>query len=174
MPVPLEDRLLLLVTQAKKEAIDGYKLGVVLAKRSGLTVEQLTENAVKDRLAFAERTLKTAKSLSRSFKSQYRLSIARSYYAFYHTARALVFYAEGGDDHEAHSKVADKIPSDFPDRATWQNRLKTARLDRNRADYEPYPFNERDFKKTAEITLQHSEQFLEVAKRYLKAKGCEL
>ena len=173
MSLPLEDRLLLAISTAKKQAIDGYKFGVFLASKSGLSLEELTENAVRDRLEFAEKTLKTAKSISRSrlLKGHHRLSIARSYYAFYHTARALAFFSEGGDDQQDHSSVGHSIPTDFPDRAIWQNRLKIARLDRNRADYEPYPVNERGFREIAQTTLKHSEEFLALAKGYLKKKG---
>lgn len=81
---------------------------------------------------------------------------------------------ENGDDHEAHMELPKHLPRDFPDRDRWENEIKTARFERNRADYDPYPSTDNAFKKTASSTFATAESFLSVARRYLVRKGCVL
>lgn len=168
----LEDRLLILVTQAERRKLESLRLGVTLEKESGQQIDDLTKNALRDRIKFAQQNLRLAKKIALAHPKRHRLIIARSYYAFYHTARAVVYFSEGGDDFQEHSKVAEKLPGDFPDRENWQNRLKTARLERNKADYEPYPVQERKFAGAAKHTLNSAESFIRNVRRYLKTKGC--
>jgi uncharacterized protein (UPF0332 family) len=174
MVAPLDNDLLVLLTQAKKNKFDDLKLGVTLEKKSGHSIDELREHAIRDRLRFAQQILNTTKKIAKIHSKEHRLTTVRSYYALYHAARALVYFCEGGDDHEEHSKVATKLPNDLPEKETWQNRLKTARLDRNRADYEPYPTKLKEFAATARLTLQYADEFIRVVKRYLKKKGCAL
>jgi hypothetical protein len=92
----------------------------------------------------------------------------------YHAFRATVFFVHGGDDHEEHSKLPSGIPPDFPGRANWENDLKNARLDRNRADYDPYPKNDLMFKPTATQLIKKAEDLLPIVRSYLKTKGCDI
>jgi hypothetical protein len=75
----LEDRHLITICQAENRKINDLRLGATLEKKSGQTIDQLAANALKDRLTFANRTLKTAKEIAREHRTQKRLTIARSY-----------------------------------------------------------------------------------------------
>jgi hypothetical protein len=86
--------------------------------------------------------------------------------------RAVVFFSVGGDDHEKHSVLPDHVPSDFPAQAGWQNTLKNARLERNRADYEPYPDSDKGFESAARMVVSDAEALLPIASAYLRRKGC--
>jgi hypothetical protein len=92
----------------------------------------------------------------------------------YHAARAVVYFVNAGDDHEAHTDLPKHIPKDFPDRDRWENEIKSARLERNRADYDPYPKADSAYAKAARATLKSAEEFLPIARRYLVKKGCNL
>ena len=92
----------------------------------------------------------------------------------YHAARSVVFFVHKGDDHESHQDVPKNLPKDFLDRARWENEIKTARLERNRADYDPYPKGDRSFFGPSQSVLQSAEDFLPVARAYLKRKGCKI
>jgi hypothetical protein len=92
----------------------------------------------------------------------------------YHSARAIVYYVARGDDHEAHAVLPKHLPNDFPDRDDWENEIKTARLERNRADYDPYPKSDRSFATTARTTTTTATNFLAASKRYLARKGCDI
>ena len=50
MALRISDSHLILIAQGTKVKINDLRLGVELAKQSGLTIDQLTENALKDRL----------------------------------------------------------------------------------------------------------------------------
>ena len=89
----------------------------------------------------------------------------------YHHTRALVYFMHGGDDHEAHSKVATGIPNDFNDKADWQNKLRNARLDRNRADYDPFPLADGSYKPSAQRVMVDALALAVEVKAYLRAKG---
>jgi hypothetical protein len=92
----------------------------------------------------------------------------------YHAARAVVFFTEGGDDHEAHMELPKHLPKDFPDRDQWENEIKAARFERNRADYDPYPKSDGAFSAVARSSLATAERFLAVTRRYLVRKGCNV
>jgi len=51
----------------------------------------------------------------------------------YHAARAVVYLAHQGDDHQEHDQLYKNLPDDFLDVAVWKNELKDARLKRNEA-----------------------------------------
>jgi hypothetical protein len=90
----------------------------------------------------------------------------------YHAARSVAFVAHGGDDFEAHDKLPGHLPPDFADRARWENRLKAARLDRDRADYEPYPKRDASFRAAAIDTLRAAENLIDECRSYLRSEGC--
>lgn len=90
----------------------------------------------------------------------------------YHSARTLVYFTHGGDDHEAHSTLPTKLPDDFMNGALWQNALKDARGHRNEADYDPYPSDLQSWKPTALDLSAKAPDLLALVVQYLKQKGC--
>lgn len=88
--------------------------------------------------------------------------------------RAVVFLVTQGDDHEEHSKLPSNIPDDFPNKATWANELKTARLTRNAADYDPYPTDSASWEAKSKDILKNAQSILSVAEAYLVGKGVTL
>jgi uncharacterized protein (UPF0332 family) len=174
MPPRLSSSLLLQISKGDMRTIKNFRFGVHLHTTSGLNVDQLLEHAAKDRFKFAQQTLQCARWALKQPRPQYRTGLSRSYYSMYHAARAVIFFVEEGDDYEAHQELPRHLPGDFPDRARWENEIKTARFERNRADYDPYPKADRAFASTATSTFSVAESFLPVARRYLARKGCTL
>jgi len=103
----------------------------------------------------------------------YRVAVSRGYYAMYHCLRATAFFYHKGDDHEQHTVLQSKLPRDLPNRDDWANSLKSARLERNRADYDPYPRTDGRFKQSADYIINDAEILLDVARKYLRRKGCK-
>jgi uncharacterized protein (UPF0332 family) len=173
MPPRLSIATLLDISKRDAKALKHIGLGIHLSSSAGLTINQLVENAAKDRMKLAAQILKSAR-MALDPNPVYRACLARSYYAMYHATRSVVFYIERGDDHEAHSELPKHFPRDFPDITRWENDLKSARLERNRADYDPYPKADSAFAKSAKTVLANAETFIPVAKRYLRRKGCQI
>lgn len=165
---------LLDLSKSKASTIGHLRRGAYLQSQYGLAIDELAEMACRDRFKLSQQILKCASWASTGPKPQYRVVLARAYYAMYHATRAVVFYAKGGDDHEQHQELPKHIPDDFPDRARWENELKTARLERNKADYDPYPKTDGAFATSATATLKTAQSYLPIAKRYLIKKGCKL
>jgi hypothetical protein len=67
----------------------------------------------------------------------WRQRISRLYYAAYNAARAVRLYVSGeySTDVKDHQKF-DKLPEDFPNRASYVNQLEVLREDRNTCDYD--------------------------------------
>ena len=130
------DNDLTFVSKGTKERLDLLAAGVSLEKRTGYSISILRGKAVGDRLGLARFILKNAEHALTQAVPSYRTAVSRAYYSMYHAARALSFFSNGGDDYEEHSKLPGNIPKDFPSRASWENKLKRARLERNRADYD--------------------------------------
>lgn len=170
----LPDANLLEITKSDAKTINSFRFGVHLYKTSGREIQELTEDACKDRFEFAQRVLESARMASKWSKPQHRVVLARAYYAMYHAARAVVFYSQRGDDFQEHSSLPKYIPKDFPDRDRWENQIKLARLERNKADYDPYPKADRAFAGTAKAVLGSAAEFLSITRRYLSRKGCRL
>jgi uncharacterized protein (UPF0332 family) len=158
----LSNSQLLLISKGDAGAIKNYRFGIHLHSAYGLDIDQLLENAAKDRFEFAQRMLKCARSVLNLTRPQYRAGLSRSYYSMYHAARAVIFLVEKGDDYEAHQELPKHLPKDFPDRPHWENEIKTARFERNRADYDPYPKADRAFAKIATSTLNIAETFCQL------------
>lgn len=165
---------LLLISKGRTDTLNNFRLGIHVSTTSGCTIDQLIETATKDRYRLAREFLKTAKHGLAGTKPQHRLALAKAYYAMYHAARAVVYFIERGDDHEAHSVLPKHLPKDFPDRDDWENEIKTARLERNRADYDPYPKSDRAFAIIAGTTTITASNFMAAAQRYLMRKGCKV
>lgn len=162
------------LTNLNKKRLEDLKAGAAITARTGYSVSELVEKATADRVDFAGRLRAEAIEATSLAVPRWRLAVSRSYYSMYHAARALCFFRHGGDDHEKHTELPKHLPTDFPAREYWENALKTARLQRNNADYRPYPTNEESFRPTAEQQLRESAQFLPVVRSYLRSKGCGL
>jgi uncharacterized protein (UPF0332 family) len=175
MPKILLPKRFLRVSTATSATIQFGKEGISLTQDSGQTLDQLLAKVAADRWKFASSQYAHARQLMKPSPGLYRSAISRYYYAMYHAMRACVFISNSGDDHEEHSKLPLHIPPNFdPGGRDWQGKLKSARLDRNRADYEPYPKNNVAWRKTA-LTLQSdAAELLKVARQYLRGKGCAL
>jgi uncharacterized protein (UPF0332 family) len=161
---------LLFVSKSPKERLDYLAAGASLVARTGLDVKKLRAKAAFDRLVLAGAVLKEAKALYVGHSLR-RTVVSRAYYAMYHAVRAATFLSYGGDDHEQHTVLPSKLPLDFPDRNLWQNALKNARLERNRADYDPYPRRDEEFENIAEAMLVEAKDLVVLARKYVREKS---
>lgn len=168
---PLTDSELLLISKSNSEKLRNFTDGTQLARRSRRTIKQLQVHVANDRLKLAKLHLNDATAVSKCTPSMNRAVVSRAYYALYHAARASSYISFGGDDHEQHTVLPTKFPADFPDADIWRNRLKDARLERNRADYDPYPSGDVDFAATAVRLVGEAKQFIKLTQSYLKLKS---
>jgi uncharacterized protein (UPF0332 family) len=164
----------LLVGKSPKKTLDLYRAGASLEKRTGYLIDILVQKATSDRLALSQTLLSAAKAAAAASNPSFRSATSRAYYSMYHAFRATAYFFHQGDDHEEHSKLPAGIPPDFVNRQNWENDLKNARYERNRADYDPYPKNDATFRLAAEQLIQKSEDLIPIVKAYLLAKGCRL
>lgn len=88
--------------------------------------------------------------------------------------RACAYIFHAGDDYEEHSKLPLYLPSDLPPGLDYQSILKSARLTRNRADYDPYPKSDKAWMADALSIKVDADQFLRISRAYLRSKGCNL
>lgn len=167
----VSDTDLLYISKGVKERLDTLAAGERLINATGYSIDKLRRKTVEDRLQLAKAILKGAESAYNSSTPSYRSAVSRAYYSMYHTIRALSFYVNGGDDHQDHSKLPAKIPDDFPSRAQWENDLKHARFQRNRADYDPYPRNDRRFQGDAKHLIALARNLTPEVRKYLRGKG---
>jgi uncharacterized protein (UPF0332 family) len=158
----------------RKRDLDRFDQAVMLQELFRCSIRELRLRVVKDRIGLAMQCLTAAKRAIKHRPISYRLVIGRSYYAMYHAARAVVFLSHGGDDHEAHDKLPGQLPNDFADRANWENILKSARLDRNRADYDPYPKKDAAFRQAAFETCRAAQDLIQECRSYLRTRGCQV
>ena len=161
------------VAAANKNQLAAYKEGVYITTVSGLSVDDLRHEATVNRLDLAKHFLDAGNKLFRSRPSQHRSSISRYYYSMYHTLRAVVFFRHEGDDYESHGTLHAQVPQDFPNAAMWTNDFKSARENRNSADYDPYPPAHSNWKAIAKNLSLQAPTLLAVAESYLKGKGCK-
>ena len=168
----LEHRDKLFVAESAKRRIGDFRAGVSLESRTGYSIDQIVIQATLDRVRFAAFLLESSQRAMRRRPPEFRLAASRAYYSMYHAFRAVVFFRSDGDDHEKHAELPDHIPRDFPDRDVWQNRLKSARLERNRADYTPYPVADGRFRTEAKNAVEQANKLLPEVRAYLKKKGC--
>lgn len=166
----ITDSELLLISKAKLEKLRNFADGVSLSQRARLSIDGLRTRVVKDRLALAKSKLKAATQAASCMPSLWRTAISRAYYCMYHAARAATYLSYGGDDYEEHSTLPGKLPVDFPNYAHWQNKLKNARLERNRADYDPYPVDEAEFKYICLELIRDAAEFIKVSQKYINQK----
>jgi len=164
----------LLIAKSNKKTIEHFRTGASLEKRTGYRLDILIVKATHDRIGLSHALLLAAKAATRGPNRSFRSATSRAYYSMYHALRATAFFSHQGDDHEEHSKLPSGIPADFTHRQNWENDLKNARYERNRADYDPYPKNDRVFRPVAEQLIQKAEALFPIVKAYLQGKGCRL
>lgn len=104
----------------------------------------------------------------------WRQRVSRFYYAGYNIKRSIALQVDGSfsTDSSDHSTI-DVLPKDFPDVATFGNRLKVLREDRNLADYS------HDSTQSELVISQNDAEafilrFADEAKNYLRARGVNL
>lgn len=170
----LPDPRLIRVSKALKADLEMWREGVSLERDSGKAIGDLLKLVAQDRWRLAREQRRHANVMLRSPRPPYRSAISRYYYTMYHSMRACSYIFHEGDDHEEHAKLPANIPGDFPNKGAWQNRLKDARLLRNRADYDPYPTADRAWQGSAKKMRVEAAEMLSVAKVYLVGKGCTL
>lgn len=173
MPRPLTDGELLKVAKSKQSVILNLHLGAFLASTSGESLSDLQCRAVVARWQYADSVKSQGDSILGSTSPFYRLAVNRFYYAMYHFMRSVVFHDYGGDDFQEHSELPKKIPADFPERDEWQSNLKTARLARNNADYDPLPLAEVNWQLMANELQAQAKKLSTVSHSYLRGKGCK-
>jgi uncharacterized protein (UPF0332 family) len=164
--------VLLRVSKAEKQLIANWSEGVSLQSRSGRKLEELRHRATADRFQLALDSRRRGDRLLAATPPLYRDALSRHYYAMYHAMRAVVFFVEGGDDHEKHAELPSRVPPDFTDADIWQNSLKNARTVRNAADYDPYPKAASAWRLDAESLRNDARRLLSLCHKYLRTKGC--
>lgn len=168
---PLTDPELLHFSKSERSTLDNYSEGVVFVQRARKTIHKIKTQVAKDRLELGKSHLRNAIEISKCSPSMHRAVVSRGYYALYHSARAASYISYGGDDFEQHSKLPTRFPDDFPDVAHWKNALKEARLERNRADYDPYPKGDIDFLVSANKIIAEAKKFITLTQKYIKDKS---
>jgi len=172
MSLSARDKVLLYVGKAESKTLAAIKSGPGIEAAQQTTILDLSHQACADRLLLGVTMLDSGDRFLRSRPPMFRMAVSRYYYSMYHSMRAVCYFAHEGDDHEEHSVLPTKTPTDFTNRAFWQNELKDARLRRNEADYDPYPIEDRDFASAARHLRVQARLLSSEARSYLKARGC--
>ena len=161
------------ISKAPKATIESWTEGADLVLKSGQPIEALRKMAARDRwyLAYEHRRDANADLLRKP--PHLRAAISRYYYCMYHAMRAAAYLFHGGDDHEQHSALPSKTPTDFPNAAYWQNALKSAREHRNKADYDPYPRPAHRWESIASALQSDAVKLLSESQKYLTSRGCK-
>jgi len=110
----------------------------------------------------------------RQRSSEWRQKISRYYYACYNGSKALRFQVDGAfsADVSDHKKVGE-LPSDFPNRDYYKNKMESMRTDRNSCDYD-HAVMVADLLDTPENIGQFTRDFLDQVKAYCNARGLSL
>lgn len=166
------DETLLAVSKAGKADLSAWGRGIHLEASTGRTLEELRHRVVADRIVLAASLRVDGVACATESTGAYRSAVSRFYYCIYQAGRAVVYFQKGGDDHQEHSSLPGQLPGDFPDRNRWLNAMTGARLDRNRADYDPYPKSPRAWRGTALSWQAVATDFLATCRAYLRLKGC--
>jgi hypothetical protein len=174
MAKPLGHKRLNRIAAVRTEQLQQWKEGCSIERDSGLPLDDLLTVAAAARYKLALYHARRAARLYSGSQPQYRGAIGAYYYALYHALRACAFVHHQGDDHQEHSALPQYLPPDLPQGVSWATELKEARLIRNRADYEPYPSREADWKSDAFGLKQTLHVAMPLLRMYLKQKGCPL
>jgi uncharacterized protein (UPF0332 family) len=167
----ISDSELLLLSKSDQEKLKNFEDGAQLVKRSRVSIKRLQVRVANDRLKLARLQLRDAEAASKMAPQLARTAVSRAYYAMYHAARAATYLSFGGDDHEKHSILPTKLPADFPNSDVWKNKLKNARLERNRADYDPYPLGDMSFLAVHPVLISEAKELIRITKQYLVTKS---
>jgi len=167
---PLTDSELLLISKSSQDTLKNFADGVALVRRARASIGKLQIRVARDRLKLAKMQLRDAVVAFQTTPTLYRTTVSRAYYAMYHAARAATYLSAGGDDHEKHNVLPTKFPADFPNSEVWKNRLKNARLERNRADYDPYPLDDAAFGGLATQMIAEAKQLIKLTQQYIKLR----
>lgn len=106
--------------------------------------------------------------------TEWRQCVSRLYYAAYNCRRAVILRFDGGfsTDSSDHQKV-DKIPDVVENSATYSQKLKDLREDRNLADYS-HLADESDLLASVEDAKKMVDDFFDHSRAYLNSKGVGL
>ena len=129
------------------------------------TIAQIT----MDRYEMGEEFLCSAKAISGDSKVDRRNVISRSYYAMYHSARAVIFHTVLYDE-DVHERLPERIHEIL--RGKYGQILRECRDIRNEADYSPYP--EIDLAAASREMIASAEGFLRRCKEYLIERGVDI
>lgn len=101
----------------------------------------------------------------------WRQKVSRLYYAAYNVSRAirLCVHGEYSMDASDHRKI-EALPDDFPNRATYANRLSVLREDRNLCDYD-HSTERADLVIGVDASELMVSNFLLDTKKYLRNRG---
>jgi uncharacterized protein (UPF0332 family) len=167
-----DPRLLQRVAEAEAKLVRGWREGVSLEARSGHTLDELQQKVAAQRIGLANDFLARGRLLLLHNPPLYRDATSRFYYAAYHAFRSVTYFATGGDDHEGHSELPTRLPTDFPRHTLWSNDLKSARELRNAADYNLYPKSWNAWRGHCSQVETIAEGAVAAARSYLRSKGC--
>src|SRR5688572_6744553 len=108
-PASPEDALLR-ISKADKKTLGLFIEGVTLTARTSRPIDELKEQVCADRLRLSTHFLQSGIKFLKMRPAEYRSAISRFYYSMYHSARAVVYFSWGGDDHQPHSTLPTKLP----------------------------------------------------------------
>ena len=165
---------LIRIGTAKSKEQQAWSEGVSIEKYFKVPIPMLRLRVAAARYGLAKEMSLAGKLVIQQAKPHYRQAISRYYYSMYHCLRAVVYIHQGGDEHQAHSELPQRLPDDFPNREIWSNQLKSAREYRNQADYEPYPRSDSYWKSLAGNVMADAVSLLQISAAYLRAKGCRV
>lgn len=163
---------LLRLAKAERRQLLAWREGIHLEESTGRSLEELRQRSTADRWQLARVFRRQGDHMTSAQPPLYRGALSRFYYSMYHSMRAVVFFAEEGDDYQAHAKLPSYTPKDFPQASFWQNALKDARTRRNAADYDAYPKSDKAYQPGALELQSHATELEKLSRAYLKSKGC--
>jgi hypothetical protein len=89
----------------------------------------------------------------------------------YHAARSIVYADFRGDDHERHNVLPRHLPTRLPGKLTREQQLTDARLLRNEADYDVYPFNVSEWESDARRLAITATEFVKACEDFALTEG---
>src|SRR4051794_2643549 len=110
-----DPQILQRVAEVPQKRLLDWSEGVSLERRSAHTLDELRHRSTVDRLELATACRRRARLLLEVQPPLYRDAISRFYYATYHALRAVVYFAEKGDDYNGHTELQQRVPGDLPD-----------------------------------------------------------
>ncbi len=143
------------------------ELSGVLSKKSAKAIEAEVKRNVVQLFSLGEQHHNFARTTS---NAHWRQVVSRAYYGAYGVSRAVRLATKGAYSQETkdHEKIAE-LPDDFPDRATYANRLRVLRDDRNLCDYD-HSADQADLAISVADAIALVDAFLTHARTYLRAR----